>query len=145
MSELQEKTTTTEEPLTPKKKRAMLEYLGIMFAAAFLLVALSLLVKMHAMQDDLDAANSGARENIEQMENDLDAARTENDALHNELDATVRSAKAAELLALAQDAHSRRDTVAFQGYMAELDGYADALGEKTHEIYENLTEYLKNK
>lgn len=145
MSELQEKTTTTEEPLTPKKKRAMLEYLGIMFAAAFLLVALSLLVKMHAMQDDLDAANTGARENIEQMENDLDAARTENDALHNELDATVRSAKAAELLALAQDAHSRRDTVAFQGYMAELDGYADALGEKTHEIYENLTEYLKNK
>lgn len=145
MSELQEKTTTTEEPLTPKKKRAMLEYLGIMFAAAFLLVALSLLVKMHAMQDDLDAANTGARENIEQMENDLDAARTENDALHNELDATVRSAKAAELLVLAQDAHSRRDTVAFQGYMAELDGYADALGEKTHEIYENLTEYLKNK
>lgn len=142
---MQEKTTTTEEPLTPKKKRAMLEYLGIMFAAAFLLVALSLLVKMHAMQDDLDAANTGARENIEQMENDLDAARTENDALHNELDATVRSAKAAELLALAQDAHSRRDTVAFQGYMAELDGYADALGEKTHEIYENLTEYLKNK
>ena len=35
--------------------------------------------------------------------------------------------------------------VDYQGYMAELDGYADALGEKTCEIYENLTEYLKNK
>ena len=31
--------TTTEQPLTTKKKRAMLEYMAIMFAAAFLLVA----------------------------------------------------------------------------------------------------------
>ena len=145
MTETEQKTPQTEETLSPRKKRAMLEYLGIMFAVAFLLVALSLLVKMHAMQDDFDAANTGARENIEQMEDELEAARAENDALHGELETTVRSAKAAELLALAQDAHSRHDTIAFQGYMAELDGYADALGEKTREIYENLTEYLKNK
>ena len=37
--------TTTEQPLTTKKKRAMLEYMAIMFAAAFLLVAISLLIK----------------------------------------------------------------------------------------------------
>lgn len=142
MSELQQPGVTEEEALTPKKKRAMLEYLGIMFAAAFLFVALSLLVKMHAMQDDLDAANTGARENIAAMEDELEAARAENEALHNEVDATVRSAKAAELLALAQDAHSRHDTVAFHGYMAELEGYADALGEKTAEIYTVLLEEL---
>ena len=38
--------TTTEQPLTTKKKRAMLEYMAIMFAAAFLLVAISLLIKV---------------------------------------------------------------------------------------------------
>ena len=139
MSELQQPGVTEEEALTPKKKRAMLEYLGIMFAAAFLFVALSLLVKMHAMQDDLDAANTGARENIAAMEDELEAAREENEALHHEVDETVRSAKAA---ALAQDAHSRHDTVAFHGYMAELEGYADALGEKTAEIYAVLLEEL---
>ena len=45
--------TPAEEQLSPKKKRAMLEYMGIMFAVAFLLVAVSLIVKMHFMQDDL--------------------------------------------------------------------------------------------
>ena len=136
---------TQNEQLTPKKKRAMLEYMGIMFAVAFLLVAVSLFVKLNSMQNDLDAANLGASTSIEAMEEQLESIGQENDALTQERDQMEQSAKAAELLALAQDAHSRHDTIAFQGYMAELDGYTDALGEKTLEIYENLTIYLKNK
>lgn len=143
MSEKEQKITETkEEPLSPHKKRAMLEYLGIMFAVAFLLVALSLLVKVHTMQDDLDAANSGARENIAVMEDELETARSENEQLQAELDTTVRSAKAAELLALAQNAWQKRDTVSFHGYMAELEGYADALSEETAQLYDALLEKL---
>ena len=56
--------TTTEQPLTTKKKRAMLEYMAIMFAAAFLLVAISLLIKVIDMKGEMEAANTGARENI---------------------------------------------------------------------------------
>lgn len=55
---------TTEQPLTTKKKRAMLEYMAIMFAAAFLLVAISLLIKVLDMKGEMEAANTGARENI---------------------------------------------------------------------------------
>ena len=52
--------TTTEQPLTTKKKRAMLEYMAIMFAAAFLLVAISLLIKVIDMKGEMEAANTGA-------------------------------------------------------------------------------------
>lgn len=67
--------TTTEQPLTTKKKRAMLEYMAIMFAAAFLLVAISLLIKVIDMKGEMEAANTGARENIALLQKDLDAAR----------------------------------------------------------------------
>ena len=69
--------TTTEQPLTTKKKRAMLEYMAIMFAAAFLLVAVSLLIKVIDMKGEMEAANTGARENIALLQKDLDAARAE--------------------------------------------------------------------
>ena len=64
---------TQNEQLTPKKKRAMLEYMGIMFAVAFLLVAVSLFVKLNSMQNDLDAANLGASTSIEAMEEQLES------------------------------------------------------------------------
>lgn len=143
MSEQEQKIRESEEaPLSSRKKRAMLEYLGIMFAVAFLLVALSLLVKVHTMQDDLDAANSGARENIEEMEDELETARSENEQLRAALDTTVRSAKAAELLALAQNAWQTQNTVSFHGYMAELEGYADALSDETAQLYDALLDKL---
>ncbi len=131
-----------EEDLTPKKKRAMLEYMTIMFAAAFLLVAVSLLVKVHSMQNDLDAASTGAHDSIVEMENTLESMQTENEALRNELTAMENNAKAAELLALAQNALNTGKTVDFHAYMAELEGYADALPESAAAIYAGLLEAL---
>ena len=78
--------TTTEQPLTTKKKRAMLEYMAIMFAAAFLLVAISLLIKVIDMKGEMEAANTGARENIALLQKDLDAARAESAELQTQLD-----------------------------------------------------------
>lgn len=127
--------TAAEEQLTPKKKRAMLEYMGIMFAVAFLLVAVSLIVKMHFMQDDLEAANYGASENIAAMESLLETADAEREE-------ASRSAKASELLLLAQDSFYAGDEDAFRAYMDELSETADALPETALLIYEALLQEL---
>lgn len=127
-----------EEQLTPKKKRAMLEYMAIMFAGAFLLVAISLLVKVGAMQDDLDAANTGASLNISALEAEVESMSAENAELQTALDTAERAAKANELLVLAQETQKKRDTAAFHDYMAELEGYSDALGEDALAVYQRL-------
>lgn len=127
-----------EEQLTPKKKRAMLEYMAIMFAGAFLLVAISLLVKVGAMQDDLDAANTGASLNISALEAEVESMSAENAELQTALDTAERAAKANELLVLAQETQKKRDTAAFRDYMAELEGYSDALGEDALAVYQSL-------
>ena len=127
--------TPAEEQLSPRKKRAMLEYMGIMFAVAFLLVAVSLIVKMHFMQDDLEAANYGASENIAAMESLLETADAEREE-------ASRSAKASELLLLAQDSFYAGNEDAFRAYMDELSQNADALTEAAQPIYEALLQEL---
>ena len=127
--------TPAEEQLSPKKKRAMLEYMGIMFAVAFSLVAVSLIVNMHFIQDDLEAANYGASENIAAMESLLETADAEREE-------ASRSAKASELLLLAQDSFYAGDEDAFRSYMDELSETADALPETALLIYEALLQEL---
>ena len=107
---------TTEQPLTTKKKRAMLEYLAIMFAAAFLLVAVSLLIKVIDMKGEMEAANTGARENIALLQKDLDAARAESAELQTKLDeANAASSEAADKLSEAEtrlsEAEKARETL----------------------------------
>ena len=107
---------TTEQPLTTKKKRAMLEYMAIMFAAAFLLGAISLLIKVIDMKGEMEAANTGARENIALLQKDLDAARAESAELQTKLDeANAASSEAADKLSEAEtrlsEAEKARETL----------------------------------
>lgn len=107
---------TTEQPLTTKKKRAMLEYMAIMLAAAFLLVAVSLLIKVIDMKGEMEAANTGARENIALLQKDLDAARAESAELQTKLDeANAASSEAADKLSEAEtrlsEAEKARETL----------------------------------
>lgn len=107
---------TTEQPLTTKKKRAMLEYMAIMFAAAFLLVAVSLLIKVIDMKGEMEAANTGARENIALLQKDLDAARAESAELQTQLnEANAASSEAADKLLDAEtrlsEAEKARETL----------------------------------
>lgn len=107
---------TTEQPLTTKKKRAMLEYMAIMFAAAFLFVAISLLIKVIDMKGEMEAANTGARENIALLQKDLDAARAESAELQTKLDeANAASSEAADKLSEAEtrlsEAEKARETL----------------------------------
>lgn len=133
-----EKSGQEEQPLTPKKKKAMLEYMAVMFAVAFLLVAVSLLVRIHTMKTDFDAANDGAHENILSMEKQLEDARAENASLSEDLDASRRTSRALELLSLATEAQASNDRQAFRDYMAELADYADALPESVAKLYQEL-------
>lgn len=104
---------TTEQPLTTKKKRAMLEYMAIMFAAAFLLVAISLLIKVIDMKGEMEAANTGARENIALLQKDLDAARAESAELQTKLDeANTASSEAADKLSDAETRLSEAEKAA---------------------------------
>ena len=106
----------TEQPLTTKKKRAMLDDMAIMFAAAFLLVAISLLIKVIDMKGEMEAANTGARENIALLQKDLDAARAESAELQTKLDeANTASSEAADKLSDAEtrlsEAEKARETL----------------------------------
>lgn len=113
-------TETQNEELTPKKKRAVVEYLGIMFAAAFLLVALSLLIKIGSMK----AEHRNTENNNATLESQLTDAE---DGL-----------EATSLLVQAQDAYYRADDAAFRDYMTRLAEVADSLPENSHEVYETL-------
>lgn len=113
-------TPTQQEELTPKKKRAVVEYLGILFAAAFLLVAISLLVKMKSIQ----TAHDGAK--------------TNNATLESELAAAEERLEASTLLVLAQDAYYRGEQAAFAGYMQQLAGAVDDLSADAQAVYQAL-------
>ena len=94
----------------------MLEYMAIMFAAAFLLVAISLLIKVIDMKGEMEAANTGARENIALLQKDLDAARAESAELQTKLDeANAASSEAADKLSEAEtrlsEAEKARETL----------------------------------
>ena len=107
---------TTEQPLTTKKKRAMLEYMAIMFAAAFLLVAISLLIKVIDMKGEMEAANTGARENIALLQKDLDAARAESAELQTQLaEANAASSEAADKLSEAETRLSEAEKARARG------------------------------
>lgn len=110
--------TTTEQRAAAdhKEKASMLEYMAIMFAAAFLLVAISLLIKVIDMKGEMEAANTGARENIALLQKDLDAARAESAELQTKLDeANAASSEAADKLSEAEtrlsEAEKARETL----------------------------------
>lgn len=161
---------TTEQPLTTKKKRAMLEYMAIMFAAAFLLVAISLLIKVIDMKGEMEAANTGARENIALLQKDLDAARAASseaadklsdaetrlseaekaretlektlESAQKENDTLSRRAQANELLVSAQAALEQGDYAALRSHLEALGAYADALKDDGAALYETLRSYI---
>ncbi len=91
-----EQKTQETAPLTAKKKRALLEYLAILCAGAFLIVALSLAIKLVAVQNDLEASDRSARENIVALQDNLDKEISKSKALEEELDSAQSAAALAE-------------------------------------------------
>lgn len=136
----------TQEEFTPKKKRALVTYLSVIAAAAFLLVALSMFVNNRTMQEEFDEEHSRTKESHAQAESSMAEQIESQEASHEaELSEMERRAKASELLALADHAYHDGNWRAFEGYMAELEGCADALSEEMTEIYDELVTAQRGK
>lgn len=95
-SKPQEEKNSDSAPLTAKKKRALLEYLAILCAGAFLIVALSLAIKLISVQNDMEAANRGARENIAALQDNYNKEVAKNKALNEELSTAKSAAELAQ-------------------------------------------------
>lgn len=126
------------EEKNPKKLRILLDFLCFCVLACLLLL-ITLFVRMRTMQEDHRTAESVAASEHTQLESELRQELQEQSESHNNaLTAMERKAYAAELLSLAEKAYYEGNTRKFQGYMATLEGYKDALSSETYEIYEQL-------
>ncbi len=128
------KTLDTERPKDPelseKRKRAMLEYMAILFVMAFLLVVLSLIVQNR----NLRQASSANIHNNMTLEGRIENLQDENREL--------RTLLAQNLLATARRAYAMKDTYTFVQALEQLEPYADALRDDEREEYNRLSQAL---
>ena len=143
---MSENRNVNESELSPKKRRAVVIYMLIIFAAAFFLVAISMFVRMRTMQEDFAAAQDEAGASYSVQESLLQEEYIEKTSNYDtERTKLERKTHETQLLLLAQDAYYHNDSRSFQGYMAELEGCADALSEDAAEIYAELENALRGK
>ena len=78
-----------KSPMEEGRKNALLRYIAILFAVAFLFVLLSLMMQMRdsrATISELNAASASALKNAEKLQSDNEALRTENAQLNEQLE-----------------------------------------------------------
>ena len=114
-----------------KKRRALLVYLCIIFAAAFLLVAISLVVRIHTMKEDFNEANSQAGESYAALEGQAHDMESKAQIMEEK-------AHASELLTMAQNSYYKEDIQSFHEYMGKLAECSDSLSGDMKTIYEDL-------
>ena len=76
-----------KQVLSSRRRTALLRYIGIMFAAAFVLVTISLVLQMRNSRDtisELNQTNSSALSNAEQLQNQNQKLQEEKEALLRE-------------------------------------------------------------
>ena len=155
----------TEQELA-RKRNAFLRYMTIVFAVAFLLVLVSLVLQMHtakAAMSDLKESNSSAltnaAANAELLQDDNRKLQEQVDALTAELAEAdeARSAQAERIAALekelaeatiqAYDAlltalrcTTREGNVTFSKAIGTVESYKDRLSEAALAVYEGLLE-----
>jgi hypothetical protein len=127
MSKLKEPVQGAEKPardpaLSEKRKRAMVQYLAVMFLVAFLLVLLSLFIQNRTLkQSNTDSLTLQGR---------YESLQTENMELRRQL--------ASQLLEDAQRAHLTHDVAVFTSAMERLVPVADALDSDQKRVYSEL-------
>jgi len=158
----------TNKPLDEKKKTALLRYILILFAAAFLIVLLSLLSQMRDTRHELSKLNqssSSALQKAEQLQDTNRQLEEENERLQQELDtlqaqlaesnarnealgkellsAVGKEKEAYELLLTAMTVvtpGSQEGNVAASRALENLKNYEEYLGEEGLKIYHSLLE-----
>ena len=109
-------------------KKKYFQIILICLAAIFMLIAITLFIQIRTLQEETEEPTE-----IVQVKD------------NKELEQMKRKAHASELLALALNAYHQNDQRNFQGYMASLEGYADALSDDALEIYHELENALRGK
>lgn len=167
------KQDVVEQPAAPEKKTgtvknqsALLRYITVLFAVAFLVVLLSMVISYRQSQDTITALNAtsaSAMENAEALQasnrelsdknaelqiqiNDLEQALEDKDEELSRAQEQIaeaqaqaeETAKAYELLLTAISARQNGDTEGFNAAMAELQGLQDMLTGEALTRYEEL-------
>lgn len=125
-----ESTNEKNPILSAKRKRAMVEYIAIMFSVAFLLVLLSLFVQNRTLKQTTN-------ENINTsmtLQGKIENLQSENRELRVKLAET--------LLDDAQNALENEKTEVFEAKMGELAVYVDALTAEEKKQYDQLSQHL---
>ena len=119
-------------PVDDGRKNALLRYIAILFAVAFLFVLLSLVMQMRdsrATISELNAASASALKNAETLQNDNRQLQEENAALKEEVES---------LQDQLEDAEASSDG-AWEQQLAE----AKQEGQSIREAYENLLTLMR--
>ena len=141
----------TQQPLSEARKTALLRYMAVLFAVAFLLVLLSLILQAHSSKatiSELTQTSSSALSNVEQLQTQNRDLQNEKQALTQEktaLEAQVGELKAQ--LEAAQQEAEREDDAEKQAMKLELtrtkDAYEALLVAKNCETHEGNVTFSK--
>ena len=120
-------------PVDDGRKNALLRYIAILFAVAFLFVLLSLVMQMRASRatiSELNAASASALKNAETLQDDNRQLQEENAALKEEVES---------LQDQLEDAQEAASDAAWEQNVAE----AKQEGQSIREAYENLLTLMR--
>lgn len=136
---MQEQTASGAQPLSEKRKQALLRYMTVLFSAAFVLVLISLILQMHSSEakiSELSAMSTSALSNAEALQAENRSLQEENQTLSQQL-SDLQDELAAQQAQLEQVQQEQQDAEKAENEMVkslrtELD--------RTKEAYEALLE-----
>lgn len=127
-------------PMEEGRKNALLRYIAILFAVAFLFVLLSLMMQMRdsrATISELNAASASALKNAEKLQSDNESLRTENADLKEQVE--LLEEEKAQLEQAVKEAEAAHGDAALE---AEIRA-AEQTQTKIRQAYEYLLEAME--
>lgn len=136
---MQEQTASGAQPLSEKRKQALLRYMTVLFSAAFVLVLISLILQMHSSEakiSELSAMSTSALSNAEALQAENRSLQEENQTLSQQRsdlqdELAAQQAQLEQLQQEQQDAEKAENEMV-KSLRTELD--------RTKEAYEALLE-----
>lgn len=124
----------TAAALSRKRRVALVTYLSILFAVAFLLVALSMVIENRqlqssnaALKDDSQKTSANLNRTIQEMQNEFDALKQKSDAQAAQIDTLTAQQAEAETRYAALESEAAEASAAAESQIADLQSQlADA-------------------
>lgn len=125
---------STAAALSRKRRVALVTYLSILFAVAFLLVALSMVIENRqlqssnaALKDDSRKTSANLNRTIQEMQNEYDALKQKSDAQAAQIDTLTAQQAEAETRYAALESEAAEASAAAESQIADLQSQlADA-------------------